>query len=153
MLNDMHSDMSCEAEGVNFIDMNADGLDDLVCLDSEGNAYLSLNQGDGDRKANRPPSFKNLGLIKHTETTKREYVHLADIDGDGRGDYGVSKEVAPYNRYAFFWRNGWVDDTPKYWQALGQRGVSETTLDTGYGIYETRYDDINGDVSPINSQV
>lgn len=144
MLNDMHSEIACEAEGVNFIDMNADGLDDLVCIDSKGNAYLSINQGDGDAQSKKPPSFKNLGLIKTTETTKRKYVFLADIDGDGRGDYGVQKE-ANYLWTDSFWRNGGVEDKPKYWQALGSRSIKYD--DT----FWHRYADINGDVSTAHA--
>lgn len=38
-------DLVCnEPAGVNFIDMNGDGLDDLVYIDEDGNAYLAINQ-------------------------------------------------------------------------------------------------------------
>lgn len=156
MLDDMNSDLDCEADGVNFIDMNGDGLDDLVCIGGDGDAFLSVNQGDGDRKAKKPPSFKSVGLIKKSETTKRKYVLIADIDGDGRGDYGVMKkgrdtiEDGSSTRYDYyFWRNGWVDDKPKYWQAMGKRDsrkVDEEKTRWG-GPSWPRFEDINGDVS------
>lgn len=144
MLNDMHSEIACEAEGVNFIDMNADGLDDLVCIDSKGNAYLSINRGDGDAQSKKPPSFKNLGLIKTTETTKRKYVFLADIDGDGRGDYAVANEVDRIWSDSF-WRNGGVGDKPEYWQALGGRSSRYDNPAV------RRYEDVNGDVSTVQA--
>jgi hypothetical protein len=91
---DLNPDLNCEhPEGVNFIDMNGDGLDDLVYIGADGNAYLSVNQGDGDRAAGKPPTFKRVSdaaKIKDIEAYGRDYVRLADIDGDGRADYGVS---------------------------------------------------------------
>ncbi|KAJ3542506.1 hypothetical protein NM208_g4051 [Fusarium decemcellulare] len=40
-----------------------------------------------------------------------------------------------------FWRNGWVNDMPQYWQDLGRR-----FSDTGLGSYAgVRFEDINGD--------
>lgn len=140
---DLSSDLHCDSgDGVHFIDMNADGLDDLVCLDSKGNAYLSINQGDGDRGSLKPPTFKRVSdtaLIKSTETSNRKYVVLADIDGDGRGDYGVVST----DGLVTFWRNGWVDDIPKYWQALGTRWTTPIRWDY------VRFEDLNGDVSEI----
>lgn len=144
MIDDMDSDIECDADGVNFIDMTGDGLEDLVCLDKQGDAFLSVNQGDGDRKAKKPPTFKNVGRIKNTETTGREWVVLADIDGDGRGDYGVMYDSDGYDdeSYVKFWRNGWVNDKPKYWQPLGSKK-------SGYFRMPevNRFEDLNGDVS------
>lgn len=144
-IDDMHGDMYCDSgKGVFFIDMNADGLDDFVCIDSKGNAYLSVNQGDGDRAGGKPPSFKQAGKIKDTETSKRERVVLADIDGDGRGDYGVMDDDA----ITSFWRNGGTGDAPEYWQALGVRW--SILIGTPEAM---RYEDLNGDVSqPANSE-
>ena len=138
-INDLHGDMYCDSgKGVFFIDMNADGLDDFVCIDSKGNAHLSVNQGDGDRASGKPPSFKQVGQIKATETSGRDRVVLADIDGDGRGDYGVMADLGKTS----FWRNGGAGDAPEYWQALGVRW--SMTIGDLDGI---RYEDLNGDVS------
>ncbi|KAF4975545.1 hypothetical protein FZEAL_7691 [Fusarium zealandicum] len=138
---DLIPDLDCKyAEGVNFIDMNADGLDDLVYIDADGNAYLSINQGDGNRAAGKPPTFKRVSstaLIKKTEGKKRDRVVLADIDGDGRGDYGTLDDAGN----VFFWRNGWIDDLPKYWQYLGKRFTGKNKGD----VRGVRFEDINGD--------
>ncbi|KAF4470857.1 fg-gap repeat domain-containing [Fusarium albosuccineum] len=140
-VSDLVPDLNCQyTDGVNFIDMNADGLDDLVYIDADGNAYLSINQGDGNRAAGKPPTFKRVSstaLIKKTEGKKRDHVVLADIDGDGRGDYGVLDDAGN----AFFWRNGWINDIPKYWQYLGKRFEGKNKGD----LRGTQFEDINGD--------
>ncbi|KAH7129387.1 family 3 carbohydrate esterase [Dactylonectria estremocensis] len=124
---DMYPNMYCIPRGIHFIGMNADGLDDVVCIGPEGNLYLSINQGDGDRVAGKPPTFKFLDKIKENEGYAQDRVGLADIDGDGRSDYGILDDGGNVH----FWRNGWVNDKPEYWQSLGLRGV--------------RFEDINGD--------
>lgn len=131
--------------GVRFLDRNGDGLDDLVCITKKGDVALSVNQGDRDRNDGKPPSFKGEGRIKGTETDDRERVVMADIDGDGRGDYGVIVDGGSSDfdsSYVDFWRNGWVDDRPKYWQFLG------TKVKRGVRTKEhVRFEDLNGDVS------
>ncbi|KAF4963513.1 hypothetical protein FSARC_8480 [Fusarium sarcochroum] len=138
---DLNPDLNCQfPEGVNFIDMNSDGLDDLVYIDADGNAYLSINQGDGNRAAGKPPTFKRVSssaLIKKTEGKKRDHVVLADIDGDGRGDYGTLDDAGN----AYFWRNGWIDDLPKYWQSLGKRFEGKGKGD----LRGVMFEDVNGD--------
>lgn len=138
-IDDVHGDMYCDSgSGVFFIDMNGDGLDDFVCIDSKGNAYLSVNQGDGSRPSGKPPSFKQAGKVKDTETSSRDRVVMADIDGDGRGDYGVMVDLGATS----FWRNGGTADAPEYWQALGVKwSMTIGDLDA------IRYEDLNGDVS------
>ncbi|KAF7550314.1 hypothetical protein G7Z17_g5812 [Cylindrodendrum hubeiense] len=136
-VDDMNPNYYCDPSGLYFIDMNADGLDDFVCIAANGDAYLSINQGDGDRASKKPPTFKSLGKIKSNEGSKRDHIVMADIDGDGRGDYGVVDDDGNVQ----FWRNGWVNDTPDYWQALGLR-----LSDRGLGSYKgVRFEDINGD--------
>ncbi|KAH7320726.1 hypothetical protein B0I35DRAFT_500940 [Stachybotrys elegans] len=137
---DLIPDLYCNPRGIHFIDMTGDGLDDLVCIDPEGNAYLSVNQADGNRAASKPPTFKRVSstaLIKTNEGYKQERVVLGDIDGDGRGDYGIIDDGGNVH----FWRNGWVDPIPKYWQALGQRFAAKGMGD----IRGVRFEDINGD--------
>lgn len=138
----MTPDIFCIPRGLHFIDMTGDGLDDIVCIDQAGNAYLSVNQGDGDRGAGRPPTFKRVSdtaKIKDTEGYAQDRVVLADIDGDGRGDYGIIDDGGNVH----FWRNGWVDAIPKYWQALGLRFTAKNMGD----LNGVRFEDINGDVS------
>lgn len=140
----MSGDMFCIPRGLRFIDFNGDGLDDLACIDQAGNLYLSINQGDGDRAAGRPPTFKRVSdsaKIKDTEGYAQDRVVLADIDGDGRADYGIIDDSGNVH----FWRNGWIDDIPKYWQALGLRFTAKGMGD----VRGVRFEDINGDVSII----
>ena len=147
-MSDMAPDLLCDASGVHFIDMTGDGLDDLVCIDASGNAYLSVNQGDGNRAGGKSPTFRRVSssaLIKSNEGYKRERVLLADIDGDGRGDYGVIDDSGN----VYFWRNGWIDPIPAYWQALGLRFTGKNMGD----VRGTRFGDINGDVSAFESRI
>ncbi|OQE36040.1 hypothetical protein PENCOP_c012G03701 [Penicillium coprophilum] len=128
-------DDNCIQPGVNFIDINADGLDDFVCIGKDGTAYGSINQGDGTNY--KPPTFKSIGKIKEPEGYPQARVRLADIDGDGRADYCVIAD----NGDITCWRNGWIDDVPKYWQALGKRFTGK-----GFGdVKGVRFEDINGD--------
>lgn len=142
-MDDVHGAMYCDnGAGVFFLDMNGDGLDDFVCVDSKGNVDLAVNQGNGDRASGKAPSFKSVGRIKATETNARANVVLADIDGDGRGDYGVLAATGPIT----FWRNGGTGDKPAYWQAMGVRWTEST------GSKGIRFRDLNGDVSqPLTS--
>ena len=139
----MYPDLFCNPIGLHFIDMNADGLDDIVCIDASGNAYLSINQGDGNRASGKPPTFKRASTagqkVKNGEGYPQNRVVLGDIDGDGRGDYGVIDDQGN----VYFWRNSGVGDLPDYWQYLGLRFTDKNKGDTR-GV---RFEDINGDVS------
>ncbi|KAL2782461.1 hypothetical protein BJX66DRAFT_345814 [Aspergillus keveii] len=125
----------CIHAGVNFIDINADGLDDFVCIAKDGTAYASINQGDGS--GTRPPSFRQIGKIKDSEGYPQSRVRLADVDGDGRADYCVLED----NGDTRCWRNGWIDDIPEYWQPLGKRFTGKGMGD----INGVRFEDVNGD--------
>ncbi|KAK1239333.1 hypothetical protein MKX07_008821 [Trichoderma sp. CBMAI-0711] len=135
---DLDPDLHCLPRGIQFVDMNADGLDDIVCVDPDGNAYLSINQGDGT--ATKPPTFKRVSAtakIRDTVGFKQNRIRFADIDGDGRGDYLALDDHGNIQA----WRNGWVDDIPKYWESLGTRFLAKGK-DTIDGV---RMLDINGD--------
>ncbi|CAG8097452.1 unnamed protein product [Penicillium olsonii] len=134
-ISDTSVDDNCAQAGVNFIDINGDGLDDFVCIAKDGTAYASVNQGDGTDS--KPPTFKSIGKIKSSEDHPQDRVRLADIDGDGRADYCVLAG----NGDITCWRNGWVDDVPKYWQPLGKRFSGKDMGD----INGVRFEDINGD--------
>lgn len=82
-----------------------DGLDDFCCVNAEGNLYASINNGDGS--GGSWPTFTYIGLIKDNEGFPQDRVRLADIDGDGRADYGVVFD----NGDIQFWRNGWIGRT------------------------------------------
>jgi len=103
---------------------------------------MSLNQGNGN--GDKPPSFKYIGLIKSGEG-HQDRVRLADIDGDGRVDYGIVAD----NGHVTFWRNGGNGEKPEFWQKLGVRATmapTESGLDNLKGL---RFEDLNGDVSMI----
>ncbi|KFY17830.1 hypothetical protein V492_00359 [Pseudogymnoascus sp. VKM F-4246] len=143
-IDDMDSDLQCDQDGMHFIDMTGDGLDDFVCItrtnNPEGEAtLLAVNQGDGDRDKNKPPTFKRVGengdIIGKKE--KREDIILGDIDGDGRGDYGVVTR-GDDGISVEFWRNGGVG-SPEYWQPLG------TFFNSGDPNALLRFEDLNGD--------
>lgn len=59
--------------------MLGDGLDDMVCIAVNGDAYVSINRGNYE--------FTYEGLWKTNEGYPQDHVHLADFDGDGRTDY------------------------------------------------------------------
>ncbi|THC94729.1 hypothetical protein EYZ11_005768 [Aspergillus tanneri] len=127
---------NCKPAGVNFIDINADGLDDFVCIAPDGTAFASINKGDGTDSS--PPSFHYLGKIKNPEGYPRDNVRLGDVDGDGRADYCVVQN----NGDTYCWRNGWIKDVPEYWQPLGKQ-FTGNNMD----IEGLRFEDINGDIT------
>lgn len=147
-INDLIGDMYCIPRGLHFIDMNADGLDDIVCIDPDGNAYLSINQGNGN--GNNPPSFKRVSSDAKIFSSKgkQENVMLGDIDGDGRGDICI----VDYDGNAHCYRNGGQNDIPEYWQDLGVRvnlgvGGDGGKIGPEAGYKAVRFEDVNGDVS------
>lgn len=96
---DMTASSGCIPRGVRFVDLNADGYDDFVCVNAEGNMYAGINQRDGT--ASTPPTFRDIGLIKSNEGFAQDRVRLADIDGDGRADYCVIDDASNIR----CWRN------------------------------------------------
>ncbi|KAI1841397.1 hypothetical protein JX266_012408 [Neoarthrinium moseri] len=132
---DMTVDDNCIPRGVRFIDVNGDGLDDFVCIAPNGDVYASINKGNGNAKT--PPTFHSIGLWKENVGWTQEHIVLADIDGDGRADYCYWDDGGNIR----CWRNGWIDDKPKYWQNLGMRFAAKGMGDA-HGV---RFEDINGD--------
>jgi hypothetical protein len=142
----MDSDNQCDQWGMRFIDMTGDGLDDFVCSRGGDNikgafTLLSVNQGDGDREKNKPPTFKIVGKNGDIidKTADVDDIVLADIDGDGRGDFGIIHR-GDDGISVEFWRNGGVG-SPEYWQPLG------TFFNSGDPKAILRFEDLNGDVS------
>jgi hypothetical protein len=111
------------------------GLDDFVCIAPNGDAFASINEGNGN--ANTPPTFHSIGLWKENVGWTQEHIVLADIDGDGRADYCYWDDGGNI----WCWRNGWIDDVPEYWQNLGMRFPAKGMGDA-HGV---RFEDINGD--------
>ncbi|KAK8108347.1 uncharacterized protein PG998_010360 [Apiospora kogelbergensis] len=135
-IGDMSVSDNCVPRGVHFVDLNADGYDDFVCIGPDGTAYATINQRDGT--ATTPPTFKPIGMIKSSVGYAQDRVRMGDIDGDGRADYLVLDDGGNIRA----WRNGWIDDIPKYWQELGVRFTAKGMGD-GRGV---RFHDLNGDV-------
>ncbi|KAJ5214936.1 hypothetical protein N7468_010615 [Penicillium chermesinum] len=123
---DMSVVIPCIPKGVNFVDINGDGLDDFVCIGPEGDAYAAINQGNGNDE--NPPTFDGYPQAQ---------VRLGDVDGDGRADYCV----LALNGDMHCWRNGWIEDTPAYWQDLGKRFTGQNMGN----LTGVRLEDINGD--------
>ncbi|KAK6063962.1 killer toxin subunits alpha beta [Seiridium cupressi] len=121
---DLSVNDNCIPRGVHFIDVNGEGYDDFACVGTDGNVYVSINQKDGTDT--KPPTFKAIGLWKKSEGYAQANVRLGDVDGDGRADYCVVQD----NGNILCWRNGWTNDVPAYWQALGQRFTGATTTYT-----------------------
>ncbi|PKK43057.1 hypothetical protein CI102_13335 [Trichoderma harzianum] len=121
---------ACIAKGVRFVDINADGLDDMICVAVDGTAYAMINNG------NR--GFTNSGEVwKASEGPKQDRVLLADIDGDGRADYCTIAD----NGDISCWRNGGQGNMPEYWQELGV-----VVQGKGFGdVNGVRFFDLNGD--------
>lgn len=138
MLGDMIPGQDCDSAGVFFVDVNADGLSDLVCIRTNGDAHYSINNGDGNRAAGKVPTFSYKGLWKANEGEGQARILVGDIDGDGRADYGKVAAGGAFH----FWRNGGTGDNPAYWQYLGVRYTNSRSDLSGY-----RLEDINGDVS------
>lgn len=122
----------CVPGGVRFADVNADGLDDLICILPNGDARVSISRGGG--------AFSGPSTWKTNVGRPRERVRLGDIDGDGRVDYCVIAD----NGDISCWRNSGQGDLPNAWQDLG-------VVFTGKGMGNvdgSRFADINGDVRP-----
>jgi hypothetical protein len=133
-INDLNVNDNCLIGGVNFVDINGDGLDDLACISSSGAVYASINQGNGSGA--NAPSFVNIGTWKPAESGyPGSQVRLGDIDGDGRVDFCALAT----NGDVRVWRNGGIGNTPT-WEPLGRRFTGN-----GMDISGVRFEDINGD--------
>ncbi|KAK2765017.1 hypothetical protein FQN54_008716 [Arachnomyces sp. PD_36] len=131
---DVHD--GCIARGVHWVDMNADGLDDFVCIGREGNLYAAINQGGGSDDAG--PEFVQIGQLRTMSGDyNQDNVRLADIDGDGHFDYCI----AHGNGDIYCDRNGGQGDAPEYWQPLGLQFEGKDKGD----LNGVRFVDINGD--------
>lgn len=139
-IDDMNPEKYCIPRGLHFIDMNADGLDDHVCIHPNGDISVSVNNGDGG--GNSPPSFTDVGVVEATGSDQGDIV-LGDIDGDGRGDYGIINQ----DDWTIKWyRNGGTKDKTEFWEPLGKRVdiVPQAPI-------QWRFEDLNGDVSSPNT--
>ncbi|KAK6068339.1 killer toxin subunits alpha beta [Seiridium cupressi] len=108
---------------------DGNSLDDFLCVDTEGNTYVSTNVKS---------TLTSRGLFKSGASGYEQAgIHFPDIDGDGRHDYCAVAGTGDIH----CWRNGGLTDLPEYWQDLG-------IVFTGKGMGDylgVRFADINGD--------
>lgn len=121
--------LDCAPGSARFADINADGLDDFLCISSSGDLEASLNTGGST------PVFEYAGTIGSgpdywtSEGYTADRVLLADVDGDGRVDWCiqlVSGAIACR-------RNGGQGDLPTsadngYWEDFSSGGSGWTTV-------------------------
>jgi hypothetical protein len=88
----------CLSANVRWGDVNGDGLDDFIYLDTDGILYISLNRGGV------PPKFESIGAIRNQKTMESRG-RLADIDGDGKLDFCNVRRNSVY-----CWRNSGTTD-------------------------------------------
>ncbi|KAL4870903.1 hypothetical protein BDV12DRAFT_195093 [Aspergillus spectabilis] len=67
-----------KADGNNYCDMTGDGVDDYVWVSSRGNIQIFRN-------INNPPNWGQEGWF-YIKDRDRQYIHIADMDGDGKCD-------------------------------------------------------------------
>lgn len=136
---ELDTKLDCEPKYLYFVDMNADGVEDFVCVRKDGKIEISINQDNGVRLKREPPTFVHKGTSSPTSgDVDRDRVVIGDIDGDGRADYGVVQSSGEI----LFWRNnGGTKDLPVSWQSMGSRSPNRGMEDQdGF-----RFEDINGD--------
>ncbi|KAM0263654.1 hypothetical protein ACHAPA_008628 [Fusarium lateritium] len=127
--------MSCSNDHVRWGDVNGDGLDDFICIQENGELYVSINKGGS------PPTFANVGLYKAQEMgLGRDRVRLGDMDGDGRLDYCLISNAGNVH----CWRNGGIGDKAAYWQDMGQGAHIFPSQNTG-DMRGVQLVDVNGD--------
>ncbi|EKJ76429.1 hypothetical protein FPSE_03428 [Fusarium pseudograminearum CS3096] len=133
-ISDLDTKLFCNVAGIWWVDINADGYDDFLCVSPNGDTLASINNRDGT--ATSPPTFTKIGMIKGNVGFKQDRVRWGDIDGDGRADYMVVDNSGNVRA----WRNSGTSDTPS-WQPLGLRFTAKGMGDQR-GV---RFEDINGD--------
>ncbi|KAL9572343.1 hypothetical protein ACKAV7_003544 [Fusarium commune] len=131
---DLDTKLFCNPRGIWWVDINADGYDDFLCVSPNGDTLASINNRDGI--PTRPPTFKKIGMIKGHVGYAQNRVRWGDIDGDGRADYMIIDNGGNVRA----WRNSGTSDTPT-WQPLGLRFSAKGMGD----IRGVRFEDINGD--------
>ncbi|KFY68955.1 hypothetical protein V496_00654 [Pseudogymnoascus sp. VKM F-4515 (FW-2607)] len=133
-ISDLKTGLFCNPRGIWWVNINADGYDDFLCVSPNGDTLASINNRDGT--ATSPPTFKNIGVIKRNVGYLQDRVRWGDIDGDGRADYMIIDDGGNVRA----WRNSGTADIPS-WQPLGLRFTAKNMGD----MRGVRFEDINGD--------
>ncbi|KAI8222584.1 Multidomain esterase [Colletotrichum sp. SAR 10_96] len=117
MIGDLDVHDNCIQRGVQWADLNGDGLDDFVCIGSDGAVFASINNGNGG--GGTLPTFTHIGTWKARDPAYAlADIRIADIDGDGRADFVGLRG----NGDAWVWRNGGIGNKPFYFQAMDLNG-------------------------------
>ncbi|KAL2074793.1 hypothetical protein VTL71DRAFT_8572 [Oculimacula yallundae] len=127
---------SCTRSNVRFADMTGDGRADVCCLADNGDLTCWRNTPGSDA---RSPAWVNMGYLMGGKGYTRDFIRLADVDGDGRADYvGIGQDGKISG-----WRNGAVDNSPPTsWTPFG--GII-SGLSSSYNPSRWRFADLNGD--------
>ncbi|KAL8910761.1 MAG: hypothetical protein Q9171_003973 [Xanthocarpia ochracea] len=103
-INKGSADTSVIGDSVKLADLNGDGLDDYVVLGANAGVRLYTNNGlqsDGQHWNWVP--FNNFEEIATGAGAKREMIHFADMDGDGKQDFNI---VEPKSGAIVLYKNG-----------------------------------------------
>jgi len=109
------------------VDWNNDGMKDLLCGESSGRVYLSLNTG-----TNASPLFANKTLLKDGSTTLDvggvSSPTVVDLDMDGKKDLLIGETYGNL----FFFQNRGTDAKPKF---SGKSALKVDTVKYDCGYY------------------
>ena len=140
-INGGHADNRLTGDGIQFADINGDGLDDYVFVDTGGQLTVYINGGANPNA--------NLGWIWIAQNngnpiatgigSKQSQIHLADIDGDGKADY---LSVDPVTGAVIYYRNGGPNSAANGGWIWVDEGQIASGLGAGAGV---RFADIDGD--------
>ncbi|KAJ7754555.1 SGNH hydrolase-type esterase domain-containing protein [Mycena metata] len=127
------ADLNDNSTSVRFADLTGDGRAEYLWLDINGVTTGFLNSGGPDTVG-----FLPQGVVATGVGAKREQVHFADLNGDGRAEYLWVHDNGSVNG----WFNaGGRDDGPN---AAKIKWVAQGTVATGIGR-GVRFADLNGD--------
>ncbi|KAH8170141.1 GDSL-like lipase/Acylhydrolase family protein [Sarocladium implicatum] len=127
-INDLDVKDNCPIEGIHFVDVSFDSTV-TVSMTSPASHQTAMSLRPS---TNGTETEQILLLLSILDSGNRASLVLSC---DGRCDYIALAD----NGDARIWRNGWIDDKPAYWQALGLRFTGKGMGD----LRGVRFEDIN----------